>query len=155
LSAILLVALPIGTYKVIQLQKAIKNQEAYYQKLLGEKGNPRVREEPQVGALSKKVTELTTQTQQQAMKINELSELSQTSAKYVKARANAIVALTFYTARQPDEVHEIELPKGTLFLNLYISASEGKEYKTYDIILKDGRGMTLWQDDRVAKDENG
>lgn len=151
LSAIVLVGLPLSTYKVVKLQRAVKSQEAYYQKLLHEKEDQRMREAPQVGALNKKVTALTTQAQQQAEKID---ELSQALEKYVKPSANAVLSRPFFTIRQ-SQVQEIEFPKGKLFLNLHIRAAEDKEYKIYSVIIKESSGKTLWQDDRVLKDENG
>lgn len=157
LSAVLLLIVPLGWYKVATLKQAVQREQASAQKLLAEteslKRNPRDSAAAQsVEELRQKVHELAGQEQKQTEKI---AALQRELAKYGKPRANAVLLMTFYGTREPGDVQAIEWPKERLLLSGYLPEVEGSEYATYGVEIADRAGKRVWQEEGIHKDEEG
>jgi hypothetical protein len=155
LAAILVLIIPIGSYKLVVLQKELKSQEARRQKILdkNEKKDQMISEiEAKIAGSEKKTAELLQESQKQKGQIMELTQLLE---KYRKPDPNAFFQAEVSASRQGEDVKRIDPPKSALYICLQVNVSEFEEkYKTYRLVIKDSTGRTVSENHSAQRENN-
>jgi hypothetical protein len=171
LALLLVLAVPIGIFKIITLQKAAtanrslpagsdskdqlvaeeREKVAALSEQLAAMQKESAKRADSIAALGKKVDELSQQNRGQVQRVETLRRKLE---EYVTPRADAVLLVQFLATRASEPVREIDL-SDKLFLRLQARVPKEEDYQTYRLVIVNNLGNILWQANNVRKDSNG